>query len=95
MSFIQQVPKPFAREDIEKLNPNQIGVYGLFNNSKWIYVGKGDIRERLLAHWNGDNQCIKQEMPTHWVGEVMQGDPSAREQQLILELQPTCNMRVG
>ena len=95
MPFKEQAPRPFTRQNIETLNPNQIGVYGLFKQNAWVYVGRGDIRERLLDHLNGDNSHITEQHPTHWVGEVIQGDPAARERQLILELQPSCNERIG
>jgi len=95
MPFIKQTPKLYNRANVEALNANQIGVYGLFKNGRWIYVGKGDIRERLLAHLNGDNACITREHPTSWVDELTSGDPSAREKQLIIELNPSCNQRVG
>ena len=55
----------------------------------------GDIRQRLLAHLNGDNPCIAREQPTHRVEELVQGDASAKERALILERQPVCNQRVG
>jgi hypothetical protein len=93
--FSQQTPRVFNRQNVEALNPNQYGVYGLFKAGRWIYVGKGDIRQRLLAHLNGDNPCITREAPTHWVDEVISGDPSSREKQLIIELQPSCNEKVG
>ena len=95
MPFIQQTPRIFVRQNIEVLNVNQIGVYGLFKQNEWVYIGKGDIRQRLLDHLNGDNLRITHQGPTHWVAEVTNGDPSTREQQLILECQPTCNCRVG
>ena len=95
MPFIQQTPRPFTRLEIEALNMNQKGVYGLFKGDVRVYIGKGDIRQRLLDHLNGDNPCITRTWPTHWLAEVTVGDPSAREQQLILEYQPACNYRVG
>jgi len=95
MSFIQQAPRSFTRQDIEALNAKQIGVYGLFKQNEWVYIGKGDIRQRLLDHLNGDNPSITRQGPTHWLAEKTNGDPSAREEQLILEHRPTCNRRVG
>ncbi len=95
MAFVQQTPRSFSRHDVEALTPGQVGVYGLFRQNQWVYIGKGDLRERLLAHLNGDNPSITQHAPTHWVGEVTQGYPSARERELILALQPRCNLRVG
>jgi len=61
----------------------------------WTFVGKGDIRTRLLAHLNGDNPCIIQNKPTHFVGEVLTVDPSEREKELIIELNPSCNKKIG
>ena len=95
MPFLQQEPRSFTRQNVERLKPDQFGVYGLFRRGVWIYVGKGDIRRRLLEHLNGDNLCIIREQPTHWVDEVISGDPSAREKELINELEPSCNQRVG
>ena len=94
MPFTQQPPRAFTRENITALSPGQNGVYGLFKPNQWIYVGKGDIRQRLLNHLNGDNPCINRNGPTHWVDEVT---PNAdqREKTLILELTPSCNQRVG
>lgn len=94
MPFPQQSPRPFTREGIESLNPNQNGVYGLFRQGQWIYVGKGDIRQRLLAHLNGDNTCITREGPTHYVAEVT-WNMDGRERELIIELSPKCNQRLG
>ena len=95
MPFVQQTPRAFTRGSVEALNPNQVGVYGLYKPGSWVYIGKGDIRQRLLDHLNGGNPCITRLQPTHWVDEVTPGDPSARERQLIAELQPLCNQRVG
>lgn len=96
MAFAQQDPRAFTRSDILALNAGQMGVYGIFKVGSWVYVGKGDIRERLLSHLNGDNPCILNAGPTHWVGEVCT-DPemSRREKALIAELQPPCNDRIG
>lgn len=95
MPFTQQTPRQYTRKNVEALRANQEGVYGLFKQGQWIYVGKGDIRQRLLDHLNGDNPCVSRQGPTHWVDEVIQGDPSAREKQLIIELTPSCNQKVG
>ena len=95
MPFIQQTPRAFTRENVSALRPGQNGVYGLFKQDVWIYVGKGNIRQRLLDHLNGDNPCITRQAPTHWVDEVIQRDPSDKEKQLILELNPTCNQKLG
>lgn len=93
--FIKQEPRKFCRADILNLNEGQIGVYGIFNAQRWIYIGKGDIRTRMLAHLNGDNPSITAYGPTHFVGEVTASDPSIREKQLIVFYNPVCNKRVG
>ena len=94
MPFPEQSPREFTKANILAINPNQIGCYGLFRQDQWIYVGRGDIRARLLAHLNGDNACITQAGPTHWVDEVTSQDED-REKELIVEFDPSCNRRVG
>ena len=94
MPFPEQNPNAFTRTAIEALNSDQTGVYGLYRQDVWIYVGRGDIRARLLDHLNGDNPCITREQPTGWVSEVTMYDVT-REQELIRELRPACNQRVG
>jgi hypothetical protein len=94
MPFPKQQPRAFTRANIEALAPGQMGCYGLCRGSLNIYVGKGDIRQRLLDHLNGDNSCITRNGPTHWV-DVVTNDMDAEEKRLILEYQPVCNKRVG
>jgi hypothetical protein len=95
MPFVQQIPREFTRANIEAIKPGSNGVYGLFKTNQWVYVGKGDIRQRLLNHLNGDNPSITIIGPTHYVDEIIMSDPSSREKQLILELNPICNQKVG
>ena len=94
MPFPQQTPRAFTRANIEAITPGQMGVYGLFKTNRWIYVGSGDIRERLLAHFNGDNARINREQPTSWVNEVT-ANYIQKEKALIIQLNPACNQRVG
>lgn len=94
MPFPKQEPRPFTRENIEKITPGQKGCYGLFRENQWIYVGKGDIRARLLDHYNGGNPCITRQRPTHWV-DVVTANYDEVEKLLIKELQPVCNLKVG
>jgi hypothetical protein len=94
MPFVQQTSRPFTKADIELLSPGQMGVYGIHNGKNWIYVGKGDIRKNMLAHVGGDNPDILKHGPTFWVGEVT-ADMDNREKQLIVELRPLANKRVG
>ncbi len=94
MAFPNQTSKVFKRANVEALLQNQMGCYGLFRTGVWIYVGKGDIRVRLLAHLNGDNPRITRENPTHWV-DVVTADYDNEEKRLILELNPIANQKVG
>lgn len=94
MPFVKQDPRSYTRQGVEALSQDQNGVYGLFREDVWVYVGRGDIRERLLAHLNDDNPCITREKPTHFVAGVTSQSES-RERELILELNPICNRRVG
>jgi excinuclease UvrABC nuclease subunit len=95
MPFPPQTPRLFTKAAIEVLNPNQNGVYGIFRDGgSWIYVGRGDIRARLLSHVAGNNPAITAQRPTHFVTSVTQNDV-ALERQLILELNPVANQKVG
>jgi hypothetical protein len=90
MPFPQQTSRPFTKAGIEQLRPNQNGVYGIFRSNAWIYVGRGDLRDRLLSHLNGGNPAITREKPTHYVTLVTSND-EAMEKSLILELKPIAN----
>jgi hypothetical protein len=94
MPFPHQVPMRFTREDIMRLLPNQIGCYGLFSGQQWIYVGKGNIRDRLLDHLRGDNALINSMRPTHFVA-VQTVECDQVEKDLIRECRPLCNQKVG
>lgn len=94
MPFRADYEGPFTRHGIERVPSTAQGVYGLSKPGQWIYVGMGAIRDRLLSHLGGDNACITRNNPTLYVAEVTSG-AAGREQQLIVELDPTCNRRVG
>jgi hypothetical protein len=94
MPFPTQTPIPFTRSAVQALDPALVGCYGIFNQSTWIYVGKGEIRARLLAHLNGDAPCLRQHGATHLVIEQTLA-LDAREKQLIDEFRPVCNERIG
>lgn len=94
MGFPAQQARPFTRQQVEALNPNQFGVYGIYNARGCLYVGKGDVRTRLLAHLGGDIPCITMNGPSYWLDEVT-SNMDLRERELILELRPSCNQRIG
>ena len=94
MPFPQQTPRAFTKANIEAITPGQVGCYGLFREGVWVYIGRGDIRDRLLSHLGGGNSCITKEKPTHWVDMVTNEDEK-NEKALILEFSPVCNKKVG
>jgi hypothetical protein len=94
MPFPAQEPRLFTRAAIEHINPNQYGCYGLFRTGQWIYVGMGDIRARLIDHFNGGNPDILRERPTHYV-TIVCNDYVECEKRLIRELNPCCNQKCG
>lgn len=94
MPFPKQSARQFTKANVEAITPGQKGCYGLFKDGVNVYVGKGDIRDRLLAHLNGDNPCITRQKPTHWI-DVVTSDMDAEEKRLIREFNPICNKKVG
>ena len=94
MPFVDQSPKPFMEAEISRVPADATGVYGLQKPGVWIYVGRGEIKNRLLDHLNGDNRCITFQALSTFVYEVRALD-EARERVLIRELDPVCNQRVG
>ncbi len=94
MSLGDQKGRGFTRREIQALNIGLIGIYGLYRGDTWIYVGRGDIRERLLAHLNGDHACISRQVPTHWVATLTM-DHEAMEKKYIRLYDPICNIKIG
>ena len=85
-------------ESIVNNTPQASGVYAIFKAGTWIYVGEsGNIRARLLQHWNGDNRCITNQAPTGFQFELVAGEAQrkARQDQLILALKPVCSQNLG
>lgn len=78
--------------------PDASGVYALFNQGVWVYIGESqNIRERLLQHIaNEQNACVRRSNPQWFAYEpVLPVYRVVRQDQLILELHPTCNQRLG
>ena len=99
MPFPPQTPIPFTRAGVESLKPRQLGCYGLFAGDQCIYVGKGDLRTRLLGHLNGDHPCISRYSPTHFMGLITPEQDLTEmyleERRLIGELSPLCNEKIA
>jgi len=93
--FPPQVPMPFSREVVDDIDDGQIGCYGLFAGPRaleCVYIGKGELRARMLGHLDGDNACIAAHTPTHWIGVVSQ-DSGPLHAELVAEYRPTCNRK--
>ena len=89
---------PYNQASVLANAPESSGVYALFNQGVWIYVGEAEkIRTRLLQHLaNEQNACVARSHPLWFAYELV--SPAyrvARQDQLILELHPTCNQRLG
>ena len=68
MRFPPQTPMPLDRATVEMIDEGQRGCYGLLEGKEIVFIGSGDIRERLLAHLNGEG--LGERRPTHWIGVV-------------------------
>lgn len=94
MPFAQQTQKPFNRLSVFPLREEQLGVYGIFNQfGRCLYIGKGEIRKRLLEHLDGDIPCIIHSLPKFFYAESCPNDMDEREKMLIKEFNPICNKR--
>ena len=94
MPFPHQQPKPFDRASVEAFRPGVVGCYGLFCRDRWVYIGTGDIRQRLLGHLDGDRPWSLPDQPTHWVA-VETADYDAVAKDLVVTCGPTCNAENG
>ena len=86
----------YTEEDVGIFASNQEGIYGLLKNEIFVYIGRGKIKDRLLAHLNGDNPCITRQSPTHFAfffPPPFQIDQTEKE--LIVQFDPPCNKRAG
>ena len=78
--------------------PHASGVYALYTAQKWVYVGEcNDIQRRLVEHVATADTYITRLQPTGFMFELVAGDGArrARQNQLILELNPVCNQILG
>ncbi len=85
----------FTRAAVAEHAPQVSGVYAIFNQKTWIYIGEsGDLRRRLLEHLNGDNPKIAAHAPTGFQTELSAAqDRVAHQDQLIAQLKPVVNER--
>jgi excinuclease UvrABC nuclease subunit len=80
---------------IEFKAPNAQGVYCLRDkDGKVLFIGKGNIRECLMGHWNRESSTdaeIWNHAPATFRFELT-GHPAEREAELIQALKPSCNL---
>jgi hypothetical protein len=78
---------------IEFKAPNEQGVYWLRDkDGKALFVGKGNILERLLSHWNHEKPAdlaIWDHNPATFRFELS-AHPADRHAELVRELKPLC-----
>lgn len=96
MPFSTSTGFAFSEAGIASYAPRESGVYGIYNNSEWIYIGEGkDMEARLFEHARGQSDQssrIKRRNPTHYVFERCDAlTRVSREAALIRELDPVCN----
>ena len=87
----------FSRISVIENAPQESGVYALRYQSTWVYVGESEnIRAQLIQHLNGDNACITVYPSLTFSYELISSvTRSWRQDELVRELRPTCNPRLG
>jgi len=93
MPFPEQPRHPFAAEEIGRLPIGKRGVYGLFNDEGCVFVGKGNLRERLLGHlksgYTEEARSIRNHAPTYFLYEETENFV-VRHMGLVVEYEPKC-----
>ena len=93
MPFPEQPRRPFTVEEVGRIVPGRRGVYGLFNEEGCIFVGKGNLRERLSMHlkpgYTEDARCIRKCAPTWFFVEETENFV-VRHMGLVVEYAPKC-----
>lgn len=83
----------FSPESISKSAPAASGVYAIFREGLWIYIGETDnIRGRLRAHLTGNDRCMARYLPSAFSFELCPAQERVeRCAELIADLNPPCN----
>jgi hypothetical protein len=85
----------FNARTVMASGPRTSGVYALWRNERWIYIGQSaNIYERLLEHLGGDEDCVARERPTGFGFELIADAAGrlTRQGELVRELAPVCNL---
>lgn len=97
MPFTDNTHHAFTETGIAAFAPTVSGIYGIYNNGEWIYVGESEnVETRLYEHHrrrSDQSSRIWARNPTGFVFERIVGEQArkARERALIAELRPTAN----
>jgi hypothetical protein len=78
---------------ISKHAPSASGVYAIFRDGLWIYIGEtDDIRRSLLKHFSEADRSITRYGPTGFSFELWPvGERKQRCNDLVWELNPPCS----
>jgi predicted GIY-YIG superfamily endonuclease len=104
MPFKQPYTHPYNEQAVRASAPAVSGVYGIYSRhgseQDWIYVGESqDIQARLIEHLQGkgpEDACIRSYSPTSFTYEAVEEKRRVgRQDELILELHPVCNEKLG
>ncbi|MCK6461231.1 MAG: hypothetical protein L6Q95_15215 [Planctomycetes bacterium] len=93
MPFPDQPRRPLTPDEIARVPEGKRGVYGLFSDEGCVFVGKGNLRERLLAHlkpgYTEEARCIRRSAPTWFLYEETENFV-VRHMGLVVEYAPKC-----
>ena len=86
----------FRRFSILENAPPESGIYAIYGDTAWIYIGEAnDIQAKLIRHLSGDYPCIFKGHPSSFSYEICPANRRfLRRSELIRELKPLCNIRL-
>jgi predicted GIY-YIG superfamily endonuclease len=83
----------FDEQSVLTYAPSEMGVYFIYRTGKWLYVGHGNVQERLLGHVRGDKPELQREDAMWFMFETCKTEEEAiaREKVLLFSYRPACN----
>ncbi|HEX4810524.1 MAG TPA: hypothetical protein VH325_16420 [Bryobacteraceae bacterium] len=93
MSFATCAARSFTRPSILKNAPEQSGVYGICNQTEWIFIAEAvNIQASLLEHLAAAQSAVNLRNPTGFTFEICSyGSVAGRKQTLVTKFKPSCN----
>ena len=94
VSWISAGPCMWNREVLDGA-PTGDGVYAIVSGASVLYLGRGNIKDCLISHWNKENSTdarIWSHKPTHywWEISICSG---ARQAELLRHYSTACDTR--